>query len=98
MESIRGDMSMRKAKQVEQPLTGGVIDCCSDEYFTILHADDAWYHFIGYTKEEFADKFHKMCIRDSSTVMGHINFINSIINLFGLLLEDGLMFHFCFQS
>ena len=50
MESIRGDMSMRKAKQVEQPLTGGVIDCCSDEYFTILHADDAWYHFIGYTK------------------------------------------------
>lgn len=58
MESIRGDMSMRKAKQVEQPLTGGVIDCCSDEYFTILHADDAWYHFIGYTKEEFADKFH----------------------------------------
>ena len=25
-------------------------------------------------------------------------FINSIINLFGLLLEDGLMFHFCFQS
>ena len=49
---------MRKAKQVEQPLTGGVIDCCSDEYFTILHADDAWYHFIGYTKEEFVDKFH----------------------------------------
>ena len=23
---------MRKAKQVEQPLTGSVIDCCSDEF------------------------------------------------------------------
>lgn len=63
---------MMRAKGEERHFTGGVLDCCSDEYFTLLYAEDAWYRFIGYTKEEFADKFQNRLFSIISEDRRHI--------------------------
>ena len=37
---------------------GGVFNCRYDEHFTLIDADDYLFAFLGYTREEFAERFH----------------------------------------
>lgn len=38
--------------------SGGIFDCLYDEYFTLIGLDDSICKFLGYTREEFQEKFH----------------------------------------
>lgn len=37
---------------------GGVFDCLLDEHMTLVETDESLYHFLGYSKEMFDEKFH----------------------------------------
>ncbi|NCC42507.1 MAG: EAL domain-containing protein [Clostridia bacterium] len=51
------EMKNDKLIYVLSALQTGAIKCAADENWTVLEAKDEFYDKIGYTKEEFADKF-----------------------------------------
>lgn len=42
----------------KEKIGGGVFNCRYDEHFTLIDADDYLFAFLGYTREEFAERFH----------------------------------------
>ena len=57
---------------------GGVFNCRYDEYFTLIDADDHLFEFLGYTREEFSERFHNHILDavyegDRKMVMGEIS-------------------------
>lgn len=57
---------------------GGVFNCRYDKYFTLIDADDHLFEFLGYTREEFSERFHNHILDavyegDRKMVMGEIS-------------------------
>lgn len=51
-------MEKTHANDTRYCVAGGVFDCLYDEAFTLITAEDSFYHFINYTKEEFSSIYH----------------------------------------
>ena len=43
--------------------TGGVFDCRCDSSFTLIQADSSLFSLIGYTQEEFQERFQNQLIQ-----------------------------------
>ena len=60
------------------PSHGGVFECLFDEHFTLLSADDSLFQLLGYTRQEFYERFqdHLMDViyeTERSSIMNEIN-------------------------
>lgn len=60
------------------PSLGGVFECLFDEHFTLLSADDSLFQLLGYTRQEFYERFqnHLMDViyeTERSSIMNEIN-------------------------
>ena len=42
------------------PSLGGVFECLFDEHFTLLSADDSLFQLLGYTRQEFYERFMRL--------------------------------------
>lgn len=48
---------MGNEKEYSKTTGGGIFNCRYDRFFTLISADDNLFRFLGYTREEFKEKF-----------------------------------------